>query len=78
MDEKKITNLNIDDLDAVSGGAAVSESAKLEEFQKAWTSLGFEKHGYTSHLMQAFFEEWKAAGYKPASAKDFLKKYVTW
>ncbi len=78
MDEKKITDLNINDLDAVSGGAGASESAKFDEFKKAWASLGFEKHGYTSHLMQAFFEEWKAAGYKPTAAKDFLKKYVNW
>ncbi len=78
MSENKITNLNLDVLDAVSGGAAVSESTKLTEFKKAWDSLGFESHGYTSHLMQAFFEEWKGAGYKPAAAKDFLKKYVNW
>ncbi len=78
MDEKKITDLNLNDLDAVSGGAAASESAKYDEFKKAWASLGFEKHGYTSHLMQAFFDEWKKAGYKPSPAKTFLKKYVNW
>ena len=78
MEDNKIINLDAADLGAVSGGAATSEATKLSEFKRAWASLGFESHGYTSHLMQAFFEEWKEAGYKPAAARDFLKKYVSW
>lgn len=78
MDADKTIALNLEDLDEVSGGARVSESSRLKEFTKAWKALKFQAHGYTSHLMQALFEEWKSAGYKPATAKKFLKKFVKW
>ena len=75
--EEKIV-LNTEELGSVSGGAGSPDpTEKYEELKKAWEDMGFPEHGYTIHALQAYAEEWEAAGYKPG-AKTFLKQFKTW
>ncbi len=72
MDKKNALNLN--DLEAVSGGAAsVSDDAapdKHLEFQNAWISLGLSQV-YQSSDMEEKYNEWIKSG-SQVSAFDFL------
>ena len=78
MSLEKKHELNIDELERVAGGAGSDKAeVKFQELEIAWYELGFPEHGYTSHTLLAYADEWEAAGYKPV-ARKFLKKFKTW
>ena len=71
----KMKALNMDELEAVNGGATSpagnneSQDKKLE-FQNAWNSLGLSP-AYSNDFMETKYKEWVQNGYQP-SAFDFL------
>ncbi len=80
MDSEKMVSLNPDDLELVSGGKKnqkVDVAEKYDALRRAWKGLKFPEHGYTSHTLDAYADEWEAAGFKP-KAKTFLMRFVTW
>ena len=78
----EMEEMNLEELADVNGGAKKNKAKadpmkKFEELRKEWNSMKFEKHGYTSHQLYAYMDQWQEQNYKPA-ARAYLKTKKNW
>ncbi len=76
MGDKEKIILNERELEAVSGGAKLIDLSvsKKDDFDKAWSSLGMEKKGFSGMARAELFDKWERGGYSADPTTFILKE----